>query len=553
VHYRALGKRVGNVVRLAEVIRVLVRHGFADLVRRGGLHEGVPAKLLQGLHLIRAPSGEPDSFGRRLRAALTDLGPTFVKLGQILSTRPDLLPPDICAELEDLQDRVDTLPFDQMVPVIQESLHAPVDELFAEFGRDPLAAASLSQVYRARMRSGEQVAVKVQRPGIENVIEADLRLMRSIAEWVVEHVEDLDWIDPIGIVDEFSRSIRRELDFTIEAHVIEQFRQNFAEAAEVLVPATFPDLCGTRVLTMGWVDGIRVDALDRYAERGCDPRVVAASGCDVLCVQVFKHRLFHADPHPGNMLVTRDNQIAFLDYGMVGHLERTDVAAMADLLRAMFRGDAAACVDAMLMMTKSDEPEDRSPLEHDLADFLAFEGHAIINRGQVGRGIERATDILRRHHIELAPRFSLLLKALATIESVGHLLDDRLDMVPIIQPHVERIIAARYAPRRLATDAQRALFDIARVGRQLPGDLHGLLRTLRRGRLKVQLNHEGLQRLSSVLDRASNRIAFGVITGSLIIGSSTLVAADIGARNLGLAGYLAAGVLGVSLLISILR
>ena len=553
MQYRSLAKRVGNVVRLAEVVQVLVRHGFADLVRRAGLHEGIPAKLLRGLRLIDAPSGEPQTFGRRLRAALTELGPTFVKCGQVLSTRPDLVSPEIGAELGHLQDRVAAIPFDEMRPILEAALDGPVGKHFASFEEEQVAAASLSQVYRATLKTGRPVAVKIQRPGIGRVIEADLRLMRSIAEWVVEHVEDLHWFNPLGTVDEFARSIRRELDFTIEARVIDRFRQDFEDNDAVFIPATYPELSDKRVLTMDWVDGIRLDATDQYPARNCDPRAVAASGCDVLCQQVFEHRLFHADPHPGNILVTRDNQIAFLDYGMVGHIERIDVAAIADLLRAMFQDNAAACVEAILALTVTDELADRAALEHDMADFLAFEGHATISQGQVGRGIELATDILRRNRLDLAPRFSLLLKALVTIESVGRQLDPDLDMVTIIQPYVERIVARRYAPWRVLQDAQRHLGALVKVGRQLPGDIQELVRMLRRGRIKVQLHHEGLNKLATVLDRASNRIAFGVITGSIIIGSSMLVATDAGLRTLGVAGYIIAGVLGLSLVISIIR
>jgi ubiquinone biosynthesis protein len=553
MHYRSLGKRVGNVVRLAEVVQVLVRHGFADLVRRAGLHEGIPAKLLRGLRLIEAPSGEPETFGRRLRAALTELGPTFVKCGQILSTRPDLISPDLCAELERLQDRVTTLPFEKMSMVLEEDIQGTVEELFGSFDTEPVAAASLSQVYRATLKTGQVVGVKIQRPNIDKVIEADLRLMRGVAEWIVEHVEDLDWFNPLGIVDEFARSIRRELDFTVEAHSIERFRENFKESKEVFVPATYSDLSGRRVLTMDWVEGVRIDALDQYAERNCDPKTVASTGCHVLCRQVFEHRLFHADPHPGNVLIMRDNQIAFLDYGMVGHIEQPDVAAIADLLRAMFREDAAACVDAILALSLSEDFTDRTALEYEMAEFLAFEGYAIISSGQVGRGIERATDVLRRHHLELAPRFSLLLKALVTIESVGHVLDPNLDMVPIIRPYVERIVARRYSPWAILGDLYSDIAGLARLGRQLPADIQQLMRTFRRGQFKVQLHHEGLHKLSAVLDRASNRIAFGVITGSIIIGSSMLMTTDIGLHGLGLAGYLAAGLLGLSLVISIIR
>ncbi|HEO70745.1 MAG TPA: AarF/ABC1/UbiB kinase family protein, partial [Candidatus Hydrogenedentes bacterium] len=484
---------------------------------------------------------------------LAELGPTFVKCGQVLSTRPDLVGPAISKELEALQDRVVPLPFEKMRPVLETALHGTVEELFATFDTEPVAAASLSQVYRATLKTGEPVAVKLQRPGIHAVIEADLSLMQGIAEWAVEHVEDLDWVDPAGIVEEFARSIRRELDFTIEARTINRFREVFPEKDDVFIPATYPDLSASQVLTMDWIDGARIDALDEYPKRNCEPKVIAKRGCEIVCEMVFEHRLFHADPHPGNILVTQDNCIAFLDYGMVGHIERTDTAVIADLLQGMFSENPEAYVNAVLMLSTSDEPENRDALERELAEFMAFEGMAIVGGGLVGRGIERAMEILRRHHLELAPRFSLLLKALATIESTAHELDPNIDMIPIIKPYVHRLVMQRYAPWQIAKETHRNIIELLRVGQKVPGEVEQLLRTLRRGRLKIQLNHERLQNLAHILDIASNRVAFGVITGSIIIGSSFLMATDVGARGLGLAGYLIAGVLGLSLAISILR
>ncbi len=548
-----LGKRVGNAVRLAEVVQVLVRHGFADLVQRASLHEGIPARLLRGMHLIEAPSGEPETLGRRLRYVLMELGPTFIKFGQILSTRPDLIGNALCQDLQQLQDRVDATPFAEMERILVAELGDSVDAIFDEFDKEPVASASLSQVYRARLKDGTPVAVKLQRPGIDNVIESDLRLMRPIAEWVAEHIEETNWMDPPGIIEEFARSIRRELDFSIEQRVIERFRANFEGVLEVFVPKTYPGLSGKRVLVMDWIDGVRLDAVEAYEDRRCDPMAVAAIGCEAICQQVFEHNLFHADPHPGNIFITRDNQIVFLDYGMVGHLERTDALAMADLLRAMFKGDAVACVDAVLVLTSTPLPEDRKMLEHEIADFIAFEGQAIVGGGRVGEGIERMVEILRHNCLQLAPRFSLLLKALGTIESVAHQLAPDIDIIPILQPYVERLVARRYSPAAMMMEAQEGMAALLKFGRQLPADLDQLLNILRRGLLKVQVRHTGLDRLAHVTDRASNRIAFGVITGSIIIGSSFLIRAESTLSRLGLFGYILAGILGISLIVSILR
>jgi ubiquinone biosynthesis protein len=551
VYYTRLGKHTVNAVRLAEILQVMVKHGFADLLRRAGFHDGLPARVLRGLNLY-APGGEPATFGQRLRSALTELGPTFVKLGQVLSTRPDLVGSDIAQEFSKLQDQVEPVPYDKMAEVIQEALGQPVETLFATFDREPVASASLSQVYRATLKTGERVAVKVQRPRIEKVIESDLSLMQQLAEWLTDRMEEPGLIDPPGIVDEFARSIRRELDFSIEARVIQQFRHYLGKNPKVFIPNTYPAFCTRSILTMDWVDGVRVDRFEEYEARNCDRSAIARTGCEVLCEMVCEHRLFHADPHPGNIFIVRDNQLAFLDLGMAGHLERADVAELSDLFLAIFHQDAEECVAAVLNLTNGEPPDDSSALEHEIADFIAFEAQGIIGGGLVAHGIERAVDILRRHHLELAPRFSMLVKALATIETVGRTLDPGLDFVTILQPYLERFVMSRYQPQYVLREAQQNAGAYLKLGQRLPDDLLHLLKQLRRGRLRFQIHHEHLENLAATIDRSSNRSAISMIVAALIVGSSLLIATDSPLSRLGVAGFIFAGLLGMALVISIL-
>ncbi len=552
MYYSRLGKQTVNAVRLAEVLQVFVKHGFADLLQRAGFHRSLPAKLLRSLNLMEAPAGPPHTFGQRMRAALVDLGPTFVKLGQILSTRPDLIRIETARELSNLQDRVDTQPFEIMEAVLRDALGASAEELFAAFDTTPVASASLSQVYRATLPEGQEVAVKIQRPGVKKVIESDLSLMRQVAEWIAVHLEDAKWLDPPGIVDEFARSIRRELDLNIEARVIEQFRENFEDDPAVDMPHVYPEFSGKSVLTMDWVDGVRVDQVADFPERNSDPAQVAINGCDALCRMVFDYHLFHADPHPGNIFVTRDNHLAFLDLGMAGHLEQSDVAAIGDLLLALFDRDSRACVDAILVLTTGGEPSDEEVLERELTEFIAFEARAILSGGQVARGLERTTQILQRANMKLAPRFALLIKALATIEMVGRGLDPSLDMVPIMQPYVERLIKRRYEPRYLFRAFQHNSRVLLRLGHQVPRDLATLLQQLRLGKLKFSIHHEHLEDLAATIDRASGRNTVGMIVAALIVGSSLLITTETTISRLGIAGYVFAGLLGSVLVISIL-
>ncbi len=552
----SLADRVGNVVRLAEVVRVLASHGFAHLVRGAGLHQGIPARLLRDLHLLDAPEGEPATRGERLRAVLAELGPTFVKFGQVLSTRSDLLGPELAGELAGLQDRVPPAPEAEVRAQVVAELGAEYPELFASISPEPVAAASISQVYRARLPGGEEVAVKVRRPGIERVIESDLRLLGSIAEWLRHRGEEDDEaiaLDPVAVFEEFARALRRELDFSVERRTLEKFGALFATTPSVFVPRCHARWSSGSVLTMDWIDGVRVDDLAAYPGRNSDPRKVARIGCDIVCTQIFEHLVFHADPHPGNLMLLRDDRIAFLDYGMVGRLSRGDVERIADLLRAVQGGDAEAATEGLLGFTATGDVEDKKALTHEVADYLAFEAEDIVAGGQIGKGLDRLTSILRRHRLELAPRVTLLVKALASIETTGRRLDPHLDVLPSLRPHVERILLSRLDPRQLAGDLEHQAADLLRLARELPDEVRTLSRLLRQGKLRLQLGHEKLGHLATVTDRASNRIAFAVISGSLIIGSSLLMTSQAAAPRLGLTGFVAAALLGLGLLVSILR
>lgn len=552
MYYTKLGKNTVNAVRLAEVLQVLVRHGFADLLRRMGFHDGLPAKVLQGLNLKKAPKGEPATLGQRLRDALTELGPTYIKLGQVLSTRPDLLGAEISNELSHLQDRVAPKDFDQIRPLVEGELGAPLQEVFSEFDETPVASASLSQVYRAKLKTGETVAVKVRRPGILGTVESDLSLMASLAEWMSGRFEEMDWVDPPGIVAEFDRSIHREMDFEIEAAVIDRFRRKLVDMPDVVIPLVYKDYSTGGVLTMEWIDGVRVDEFDAYPERRCERNAIAVLSCQVLCKLVFEHRMFHADPHPGNIFILRDNRMALLDLGMAGNLGPSDVGAIADLFLSIFHQDARECVNALVNLTDESMPENRAALEHELAEFITFEAQRIIGGGRVAKGVERAIQIMRHYKLELAPRFSLLLKALATIENVGRTLVPDLDFVTILQPYLEDFVRERFEPAHIMKEMQGNSLALFRFTRQVPDDISQILQQFRRGRFRLLVTHEYLEKLASTIDRASNRLAVSVITAALIVGSSLIIAVGSPYGSLGVGGFVFAGVLGTALVISIL-
>ena len=551
--YWSLQRKVQNALRLSEVMQVLIAHGFADLLARIGVTEGAPTRIAKALKLIDRESLAPYSQGERLRNALAELGPTFVKMGQVLSSRPDLVGVSISRELEDLQDNVPLVPFDEIRVVLEESLGRPVGEAFRSFDETPVASASLSQVYRAILHTGQPVAVKIQRPDIGKVIRSDIGLLESVAEWIDESVSAYAWVDPMGLVSEFGRSIERELDFEIERSTIERFLRNFEGRDDVMIPRPYGEVSSGRVLTMDFVDGVPITDVDAFGKRQSDPKVVAEVGCHALFMQIAEHGLFHADPHPGNIMLTYENAIAFLDFGMVGHLDSGDVLAMAEVLVAVMNRDPEACYETLLQFTVSGMVEDEGSFRREISDYMNFEAESILASGQVGKALERIVSILHGHRLRLAPRFGFLLKALATIESTARTLDPELDMIPILRPYVERVVSERLSPTQILGELRQDMWKAVLFGRDIPDNLRRTLRLLSRGEFKIQVNHEELEKAAAHIDRASNRITVGLITSAIIVGSSLLVRAGQPGTTLGLVGFSFAGVLGIGLIISILR
>lgn len=550
-----LRERFENVVRLSEIIQVLISNGFSHLLGTSGLLDHLPQGIRPEPEAKEGPSPPPDpeTLGRRLREVFLELGPTFIKLGQILATRADLLEDEVRFELEKLQDRTPAIPFETMREVIREDLGKDPEAIFKELDPVPIACASIGQVYRARLPDGRAVAVKVQKPGLPKIIESDLNLLRALAEWWIESQGNLGFTDPTTTIEELRRSLMRELDYTNERRTAERFRQNFSDRPEVFIPRVHAEQSARRVLTLDWVDGVRLDQVAAYPDRRSDPAKVARIGCDAVCRQIFSHRFFHADPHPGNLVLLHNDRVGVLDFGMVGHLSQGDVFAMADLARAVLSDDEEACTRILLGFTVSGYTEDPHALSHEISELLAFEAQGLIQEGRIGEAIQALASLLRRHRLELAPRFSLLLKALATVESTAHSLDPNLDMVPLVRPHLEGLLRERFSPTGLSELAQDEGLRLARLARQLPEDVHSILLRLRQGKLHLDLDLKRIDHLSEVLDRSSARLSFSIIVSALILGSSWLLSSKPVADRLGLAGYVLAALLAIGVTVSTLR
>ena len=527
-----------RALRAKRILAVLGRHGLAEA--RGRIGHPKPE------------GGEPGGLagtGVRLRRAAEELGPAFVKLGQMLSMRPDIVPHEILLELRRLQDRVEPLPFALMRPKLEVGLGRDLSEVFAEFDERAVASASLAQVYFGRLRTGEPVAVKVQKPGLAGPLEADLEIAHRLAMRLQAHVPALRAIDLAGVLDEVRDGVRRELDFRHEARNQEFFRRSLGPGDRlVFAPRVFADLSSTKVLVMERVDGVPVAAAAEVP--GEVRRRLAAAGVDSLLRQVFLAGFFHADPHAGNLLVTRDGRLCFLDWGLAGQLTPRLRAALADFWEAAVGQDAEAVVRIALELAPAEARTETRELEREVALVLREEMDFAAARPALGRAMVRLLFVLGQGGIPLSRDYALMAKAVLAVEEAGRLLDPALDLRPHAAAAMRALRRERTGARAMVRRTREAARHLLPGLQELPMELGRLVRRLGHDNLAINLHHRGLGEHDDAMKVAANRIALGVIIGALIIGSSLIVTTGatphlLGYPALGIIGYLVSALLGL--------
>jgi ubiquinone biosynthesis protein len=547
--------RAGQVRRYTEIAGILVRFGFVDVVEALHLRPYLAAgrRMLSTLGRRSQPDA---SRAVRLRLALEALGPTFIKFGQALSTRADLLAPELIAELSLLQDAVPALAPGVAERAVEEALHAPVPNVFAAFNPVPLAAASIAQVHEATLPTGERVAVKVRRPGISATIERDLAILAQLGRLAERYLPDADLFQPSNLVAEFARSIRRELDLAREGRTLERFARNFADDPAVTFPRVYWPQTGNAILTLEFIDGVK--ALDIIGREGFDPGLVARRGGDVMLKQVLRHGLFHADPHPANIFILPGNVICMLDLGNVGHLDRRMRDAVAALVRAIVEEDAERLTQAVLGIGKPLRHVDLPQLRRDLTELIDTYAGITFRDLQVGPLLQDALSVMRRYRIQAPADLMLLVRAFVTIEGVGRQLDPTFKLIEQARPVVLEILRDRLTPAGIAGRAGQMGRDIALALQSVPGDLLEIVSKAKDDRLQIQFVHRNLDHFVREMDRASNRLGFAIVIAALIVGSSLIVQGGTGPLLLGLpafglVGFLTAAILGLWLAVGILR
>ena len=540
--------------RVRQILNTLIKHGFGYVVERLNLQGYIPL----GKRLFRIPKREvvPRNVAEQFKLVLEELGPTFIKFGQILSLRRDILSEEFVRELEKLQDNVPPFPVEHSRQEILSQFGKPVEKLFPSFDEKPLAAASIGQVHRAQLPDGRDVVVKIQRPGIKQIVETDLNILMNLAKLLEKYMPEARLYDPVGMVEEFAKSIRRELDFRIEGRSAERFRELFKGSKAIFVPEVIWDLSGPRVLTIEYKVGKKVTEVAGDVKYRHD---LAKRFNESYLMQIFEHGFFHADPHPGNIFFLDDGRICFHDFGIMGHMDDEMVDHLSNLFLAFMDKDTARMIDVYLDVGIITGDVDMRSLKRDIGDFLERYYGIPLKEFSFAEFMEGLISIGRRHQIKAPTELLLFGKTFMTVESVVRTLDPDFNLVENIRPYTQVLLRKRlFDPSRIYRDIMKGGMEINNILRNLPHDLRNILRRLKEGRIELDVKHDKLEDLELHIDKASNRLSFSLIIAAIIVGSSIIMQTQMGPLILGfpvmgVIGYLVAGFLGLWLVWAILR
>ena len=503
-----------NVNRLTEILSVLSKYGLADWL------SGINLDFAR--NLLKDRDGEALSSHTRearIRLALADLGPTFIKLGQLLSTRPDIVGRELADELARLQQNTPADPPHVIRQIVEDELGQPVEELFDDFEDEPMASASIGQVHRARLKTGDLVVVKVQHDNIQEIVRKDLDVLAGLAQ-LVERLPEFEPYRPVATVAEFSRSLRRELDFGREERNLLHFSGRYDGDPNVRIPKPFSDFCTPRVLTMERIDGVKLRNDDRIDAMGFDREEIARKGAEFYLESMFGDGFYHADPHPGNIMLLPGNVIALLDFGMVGRIDEQLREQIEDMLMAISNKDSVQLTDVLMRLGKCPPDLDESALRSDVTDFVTLYGSQSLDRLQVGRLLSDMSDMIFRYRIMLPTQVAMLLKVLITLEGTGKRLHPNFSLIEVMEPFQRKAMLRRLSPARRLKKMRRIYSEVEHLAEIMPRRLMDILEQVQQGRFEIHLDHGGLG--SSV-----NRLVLGMMASALFLGSTLLLSREV--------------------------
>jgi ubiquinone biosynthesis protein len=510
-----IGISVGEIGRAREIIGILVKYGFGEWVSRNGLGKYLVSKKRY------AQIGKYNSW-ERIRLALEELGPTFVKFGQIMADRIDIIPEELREELSKLRDEADPMPDEVAINAIESALGRPISEIFREFDRKRLASASVAQTYRAVLLNGDEVCIKIQRPGIDKKINLDLHLMNYFAARMQKNNPEMETINVVGLVKEFGNTIRKEIDFRHEAASVKRFGHNFLDDPDIFVPKVYSEYTTQKVIVEEFVHGIKVGDMDALLRSGNDPVILAKKSVRLVFEQIFTHGFFHADPHPGNIFIMDRNVIAFLDYGMMGTLRPEHLNFLGKYVLGYLQRDAKQLTEALLLLSGKRNFNRFKDLEFQIHDMLAHYKYLSVHEMNFGKVMNESVDIIIRYGLRIPPSIYLLVKALITIERVAVTLYPDIDFANEMEPFAIELIKRLYSPKRIAEEIFDSIKEYIKLIKEFPSDLNEIIYKIKEGRFKTQIELKGFEPLTEHIDKASNRVSIAIVVAALIIGASII-------------------------------
>ena len=544
-----------DLKRMREIVGILAKYQFVNVLEKTGLIKSV-IKFFKSTDIYE----ELDNTApERLRLAMEDLGTTFIKLAQVLSTRPDLVGKDVADELSKLQDEVPPVSFESVKKMVESELKQPLDELFVEFEEEPIASASIAQVHRAVLKDGTELAVKVQRPNITEQIQKDIAIMRYLAGQVNRRIADLKYYNLPAIVDEFERAIEKEIDFSQELRNIDRFRTFLKKKYMVYAPKTYPKYSSLRVLTMEFIHGAKIsDVID--SEVNYNRRKIAEIGTETYFRQIFINGYFHADPHPGNILVMEDDVLCFVDFGMMGHLDQEFRDNLAELFVYTVRYDVKGMINQLLYMGIIDDETDTAELKYDLMDLLdKYYGAEIKDVGGMITEFSMPR-LMVKHKMKLPKDFILLGRVLSMAEDLGRKLDPSFNGIEFAEPLIKKLFKKKLNPLRMLDYQTQYLFELEHIIKDLPQTINQTLLRAKKGKIKMDMEISNLDRFTDKMEKIVDRISIALIISALIIGSSLILQTNkgmpmpvIGFSTVGIVVFLVATIMAIILIISILR
>lgn len=551
----SFGRRYRHFKRYREIIQTFFGHGFGYLVDQAGLWEFITLK--QRLFGEGSEGVSRFSRGERARQALERLGPTFIKLGQVLSTRPDLLPRDILHEMQKLQDRVPPFAFDQVAKLVEAELGHPVSEVFSELFDQPLAAASIGQVHLARLQDGEPVVVKVMRPDLDRIVRTDLEIMADLAGVFERRTDWGKYYRISEVVAEFADSLRNEMNYTVEASNADRFRRMFSGDSAVYVPRVYWDLTTTRVLTMELVEGLKINDVAAIRRAGLNPSDIARRLADAVFRQVLVEGFFHADPHPGNLFVDEHGTIIFMDFGMVGELSGEMRERFISFVTGVVNRDPDEVVEAILRMGEPLGRVNLAALKRDVYRLQKRYGEVPLREVDFGKALLEIIALAYDHRIAVPSDYSFLAKALITLESVVVELDPSLSMIDLAEPYTRLLLREQLSWTSIRRGARRGILEGLRLAAKVPKQVSGLLSLAEDGELRFKIENTDSDVFIGRLTALFNRLAMSIISGSLVVGTALILYRSDGSRLWGVPvaeySFLVTGILGIWLVLGILR